>query len=86
MRNLYIDYYYYITTSLPLNFFFILLTSYKTSQNIASIASMGTVFHYSYWNMDPLLRLFFPRDTINNTIHFLTSIPESTVEVTGVRL
>ena len=53
---------------------------------IKSSATMVNVLHSSSWNMDPLLRPFFPGDTINNIIHFLTYIHESISYATGVRL
>ena len=46
---------------------------------------MGTRFPSSSWNMDPFLIPFFPRDNINKNIHFITNIPESVLDATGVR-
>ena len=85
LRDLYIYYYSYNTTSFSINVFFLLLNSYNTSWKIKSSATMGNVLPSSSCNMDALLRPFFPEDTINNIIHFLTSIHESIVYATGVR-
>ena len=59
---------------LPITYFF------QTSRNITSSDAMFNGFPSSSCNMDRLLVPFFPRANINNTIHFLTSIPESVVD------
>ena len=86
LRDLYIEYSSSITTSFPINLFFLFLTYSKTSWTITSSYAMGTGFHSSSWNMDHLLMTLFQRDTINNTTHFLTSVPESVVETTWTTL
>ena len=85
LRELYIDYYYSITTSYPINFFLHLFTSSKTPWNITPTDTMGIVFPFSYYGMDKVLISSFPLSIINNNIHFLTYIPESVIYFTGVR-
>ena len=85
LRDLYRKYSYSVTTSFPINFIFLFLTYSNTSLNTTSSAAMSTGFLSSSWNMDPLLVPLFPRATINNTIYFLTSIPESVIYATRVR-
>ena len=84
-REMYIEYSSYICTYFCINFFFIFLNYSNTPQNITNSSLMGTIFPYLSWNMYPLFKPFFTRDTINNNTHFLTYTPESVVDTTGVR-
>ena len=74
LKDIYIEYYSYTTTSFTINFFFLLITSSNNPQKITSRSTMGTVFPYSSCNMDLLLMPFFNRYIINNTILFITYI------------
>ena len=74
MRDLHIEHSYSITISLPINLLFLFLNSFNISIYIKLSETINTGLPCSSCNMDLLLITLFTRDTINNTIKFLTYI------------